>query len=290
MNQSKVGPPVHMGLYTKPRCQVVADLQDNFRVYVDGAMDWSFRGQPGAYGNLIPSLARAFPTARAEAAIGAERRLLRKFRQSHQWLLAKADDIVRVEHIQEGHDLRCLSVMQHYEVPTRLLDWTTNFWVAVYFACASQLNQDAELWAYPRKLFSLQRETDPSLNAFMDQSAEPQLEPIFLSSSESLLIEFAPGNSSRMKAQSAHHTVSSSVLFDHVNSFAEIQKQIVRPSPISRYPIVLHRTVIDATCKEKVLHYIDEEHQINATTIYPDIVGLSRQLRWDLDTYLRQML
>ena len=159
MNQSEIGPSIHMGLYTKPRCRVVADLQDNFRVYIDGAMDWSFRGQPGAYGNLIPSLARAFPTARAEAALGAERRLIREFRQSHQRLLAKADDIVRLEHIQEGHDLRCLSVMQHYEVPTRLLDWTTNFWVAVYFACSSHLDQDAELRAYPRKLFSLQRES-----------------------------------------------------------------------------------------------------------------------------------
>jgi hypothetical protein len=26
-----------------------------------------------------------------------------------------------------GHDMRCLSVMQHYEIPTRLLDWTWQF-------------------------------------------------------------------------------------------------------------------------------------------------------------------
>jgi hypothetical protein len=290
VKQSELGLPIKCGLHTTPRCNVVADLQDYFHRYVDGAEDWAFRGQPGAYGNLVPSLARAFPGARSEAALGAERRLLRQFRESHQRLLTKADEIVRIEHIQEGRDLRCLSVMQHYEVPTRLLDWTTNFWIALYFACSSHLEQDAELWAYRRKLFLSQRETDSSLDAFMNQSAEPPLEPVFLSRSDSLLIEFAPGNSLRMKAQSAHHTASSSVLSDHVHLFAEMYNQMIRQAPLRQNVSLLRRTVIDSACKENVLRYIDEEHQINATTIYPDIIGLSRQLRWDLDTYMRQML
>ena len=290
MEQSELDRIISTGIHTTARCNVVSDLQDLFRSYVDGGTDWAFRGQPGAYQNLVPSLARSFPGGQSEAALGAEKRMLRNFRRSNQQLLARADNIVKVEHIQEGHDLRCLSVMQHYEVPTRLLDWTTNFWIALYFACSSNLKGDAELWAYLRMFFLQQREEDSSLQAFMDQSDDPQVEPAFLSRSDNLLIEFAPGNSSRMKAQSAHHTAGSTVLSDHVQLFIKMRNQLVRRSPNRRNTILLRRTVIDSACKTNVLRYLDEEHQINASSIYPDIVGLTRQLRWDLDTYLGQVL
>jgi hypothetical protein len=40
-----------------------------------------------------------------------------------------------------------LSVMQHYKAPTRLLDWTENLLVALYFAVSADMNEDGELWA-----------------------------------------------------------------------------------------------------------------------------------------------
>lgn len=40
-----------------------------------------------------------------------------------------------------------LCVMQHYRTPTRLLDWTENALVALYFAVSADGSEDGELWA-----------------------------------------------------------------------------------------------------------------------------------------------
>jgi hypothetical protein len=49
-----------------------------------------------------------------------------------------------------------LSLMQHYRVPTRLLDWTESILVALYFAVNESQNVDGQLWALnPNKLNSL---------------------------------------------------------------------------------------------------------------------------------------
>ena len=37
-----------------------------------------------------------------------------------------------------------LCVMQHYRAPTRLLDWSENLLVALYFAVSADLDQDGE--------------------------------------------------------------------------------------------------------------------------------------------------
>jgi hypothetical protein len=41
-----------------------------------------------------------------------------------------------------------LTLMQHYGIPTRLLDWTTNLLVALYFCCNNNQDQDAALFAF----------------------------------------------------------------------------------------------------------------------------------------------
>jgi len=36
--------------------------------------------------------------------------------------------------------------MQHYSVPTRLLDWTESYWIALYFACNESYDTDGKLF------------------------------------------------------------------------------------------------------------------------------------------------
>jgi hypothetical protein len=56
-------------------------------------------------------------------------------------------------HLYEGrmavpdHDnvLEWLALMQHYGAPTRLLDWSYSFWVALFFACENA-HPDASSW------------------------------------------------------------------------------------------------------------------------------------------------
>lgn len=54
---------------------------------------------------------------------------------------------------EENDNLSWLFLMQHHGMPTRLLDWTENILVALFFAINSDLEKDGEIWTlYPTKL------------------------------------------------------------------------------------------------------------------------------------------
>jgi FRG domain len=189
--------------------------------------------------------------------------------------------------IARGLDLRCLSVMQHYEIPTRLLDWSADFWTAVYFACASDPGNNAELWCYDRRMFDTQRSNDPSLNALVDASPLPGQEPqVLLRRDENLIVELDPQITPRMKRQLAHHTVSTNVFADHGPLLFDLQKT---EFPNVGNPQYLHRYIIEDSCKIKGLQFLATSKNITASTVFPDVVGLGRFLRWQFES-LRTML
>jgi hypothetical protein len=249
---------------------------------------WAFRGQPEEHKSLVPSFWREFrgkPKVLSKSSvIEIEQQLMQEFRARYR-KLPRIKEMPAKERLGEGFDLRCLSVMQHYDVPTRLLDWTSNLWVAVYFACASEKEKDAELWFYDRRLFRKQREDDATLASLMDSGTHPPREPPVLDrSGKLLLVEVDPGLTPRMNQQRGHHTVSPDVTADH----AYLLTQQIGATKIDFEPDALGlfgRFVVGKACKNKVLTYLaSRDQKINASTIFPDLVGLGRYLRWELDS------
>ena len=251
----------------------------------DPLANWAFRGQPKAYGTLVPSFQRVFTTKKSVgAAVIIENDLIQTFREHYVKLAGRTPDMPQPGVISEGYDLRCLSVMQHYGVPTRLLDWTGNFWVAVYFACAGHPTDNAELWYYHRTIFQDQTAADPALAALVAPHVDGVLpvheSGILFQRGNSLLAELDFQLTPRMRQQMAHHTVCSDVFADHGPLLLSLDKSGDR----------LHRVLIANSCKEKALRFLEEQMGTTASTIFPDVEGLGRFLHWHLETLVTTIL
>lgn len=284
-------PAFNLTALTSPPVTCVAELIDlfeslHFQDFASGIItQWAFRGQPRDFGTLVPSFQRQFSRRSIGTAEIIERRLIEAFRKHYADLKDRSTDMPRPEQIGLERDLRCLSVMQHYEIPTRLLDWTSNFWTAIYFACASEPGSQAELWCYDRQMFEAQRKNRWELTALMDHSENPGPEPRFLERrNDELIVELDPQITPRMKKQEAHHTVSSDVFGDHAPLIWALHTE--NPTLIPRE---FRRILIDGSCKSKALQFLADEKNITASTIFPDVVGLGRFLRWQFES-LRTML
>lgn len=265
------------------------NLSDHLRLdWADYLQDpsWAFRGQAMCHGTLQPSFARLFKRRSPSVAQLIERELINAFRSHYASLPGRTPDMPQPQQLRGN--LRTLSVMQHYEVPTRLLDWSTNLWTAVYFACASQPGEDAELWAYSRRLFDTQHQQRTDLAALAGRAPEQADEPIFIEiiGGDSQLIETDPRTSPRMLQQKGHHTASSGVFDDHAPLLHALAQEF--PDVEGGRP-PLQRWIIRAGTKDKALRFLAEHRGIDASTLFPDVVGLGRYLHWQLDA-LRTML
>ncbi len=278
---------------TPSSLKTVADIID-FRetlehsdVRVAPSGEWAYRGQPKDFNELTPSFQRQFSKKSIGTARIIEERLISAFRGHYNNLPDRSLDMPSFGQIDVGHDLRCLSVMQHYEIPTRLLDWTVDFWTAVYFACSNDPTDNAELWFYRRSIFIEQRNKDTTLMPLVDPSPNPPLEPTLLALGTPMIVELDPRITPRMRQQFAHHTVSTNVFSDHAVLIRVLDAAITPvDGPSSRFG----RVLIDASCKAKALQFLTDSLNVNAGTIFPDVVGLGRFLRWQFDSLRTMML
>ncbi|WP_213954364.1 FRG domain-containing protein [Variovorax sp. dw_954] len=107
-----------------------------------------YRGIGSVAHTLVPSLFRHPNLRNIEELITIEAKMLEDFRR--QGVLMPSELAVH----GDDNDLRALFYMQHYSVPTRLLDWSNNPFIALYFALTSAhpdnspagYSHDAAVW------------------------------------------------------------------------------------------------------------------------------------------------
>jgi hypothetical protein len=122
-----------MGLFPDTPVSSLAEFVTTLATIRTKPILW-FRGQPRANYGLVPSLARL-----GGDWLAAERTMRSRFEQNASALVP----------VMQRSDWDWMLLMQHYGVPTRLLDWSENPLVALYFATVGSTydrRYDGALW------------------------------------------------------------------------------------------------------------------------------------------------
>ncbi len=191
-------------------------IEEAVKIATNCTRSW-YRGHSRVIGELVPRLFRHkfYDPMVKNFRPALETEIIELFKRNAPMLSSKPtpDDRDR---------LGWLSMMQHFKVPTRMLDWTENALLALYFTVAEDIKCDGELWIlFPQKLnlYSIDYEGFPiygensALNFFATQ-------PYYLDTEKALANEvglkqppkgplaFYPKHiSTRMIAQSSVFTI-----------------------------------------------------------------------------------
>ena len=112
--------------------------QETFEPRSKKKQEWIFRGHRDAGWNLETTLERAVKTfeIKTKDIPKIEGGLLRRFKRQYH----------HSEKTEPRNIMEWLALMQHYGAPTRLLDWTFSFFVALYFA-VEDADSECAVWA-----------------------------------------------------------------------------------------------------------------------------------------------
>lgn len=139
-----------------------------------------------------------------------------------------------------------LSIAQHTGLPTRLLDWTHNPLVAVFFAVSENINMDGAIYVYKPKKQVLHEKFNP----FEIKTDIGMYHP--------------STSSNRLANQLGHFTIhklpSNSLNDDTKDGYLE-------------------KLIIPSKFKNELVHLINH-YGINYLTLFPDLEGLAKHLSW----------
>lgn len=153
---------------------------------------------------------------------------------------------------RENHtDWELLAIAQHTGLPTRLLDWTQNPLVAVFFAVANDLEKDGAVFIYKANFRVITEKVSP------------------FNLSENILLYIANASSQRIANQFGHFT---------------IHKNATIPLNENTQDGYLEKLIIPAELKKEISHMLNH-YGISYLTLFPDLEGLSKHLGWFIKNY-----
>ena len=193
---------------------------------------FAYRGVSDAKYDLIPKAGRVANSLPRKELEAVEKRLLDEF---------KARAVPRLVY-QPSDDWEWLFLAQHHGVPTRLLDWTQNPFIAAYFACRSRKKCDSAVYAMPTwSANTVDRNECPDPFSLRDVL---MVRPVHISL--------------RISVQSGIFTI--------------------HPAPQESYaPEFTTKIVIKASARDDIYDILADQG-INEASLFPDLDGLAREL------------
>lgn len=120
------------------KIQNVSDFLKEIKKINNNDSKFFYRGQPENYETMLPSLLRK------SIYKDNEKKLIEGFLTRDPDLFANSEN-----------NFDSLALMQHHQLPTRLLDLTTNPLVALYFSCEGLEEKDGVIFAFSDKINKL---------------------------------------------------------------------------------------------------------------------------------------
>ena len=182
---------------------------------------------------------------------------------------------------EEINHLEWLFIMQHYGCPTRLLDWSQNILVALYFIVKSNFKKDGELWIIEPEIlneiskrdFKIANTSDPYVKQLASQAFLRNDEESF---TDNLVIKhpvalFPPMRFPRMINQSSVFTI-------HPFPDKEFDVEYDSLSAALGGGEFIFKYKIPSICKKKLLSNLSALG-INEHTLFPNLDSLSKSIK-----------
>ena len=201
-----------------------------------------FRGQSSNF-PLLPSICRKDPKVDTT---DVEIKMLEDFKRRSPLLITKTF----------SSDWEWLIYAQHFGLKTRLLDWTSNPLVALWFACKDQsVSNDSSY------LYILSCNDDMQVDLTKNQTPFDRTKTKILRPTL---------NNERIIAQSGWFTAHK--FSQSANCFVNLEKNADMKSSVTKLEI-------PSQFKEKLLKKLSM-FGVNNRTVFPDVNGLSMHLNW----------
>lgn len=229
---------------------------------------WIFRGQHDASWDLESSLHRTFEEAKAIHRIGTNKeKSLNKY--EHEKVMIDrfmCSAHLYLNNVPNKEDiLSWLSLMQHHGAPTRLLDFTFSYYVALYFALE---NGDGNAAVYCINHQAIKNADDEEF----DEKRSEMYANIFDKSNNTdvpFLLAFEPNFSNqRLLSQQGLVVATNSLDYTHEESFIVYE---LDDNDVLKF-------IIPKKLRYSGLKILNQMN-INSTNIYPGLDGFCRSLR-----------
>lgn len=241
-----------------------------------------YRGQGNYRKNiLIPGVMRRSKTSEGEN-IG-------EYSQLEYNILADfiSDGCRYIMDIPTNNLIAWMEIAQHFGAPTRLLDFTENPLVALYFACSNLIDTNASVWivnesAYNETYFGSQILFPTKTNGLIDGIVDGEVMRINKGVSEGCSqypVIYRPAyREERMSAQSSVFMLWGSKRASLTDMVTEEQHMIFDSEPQNRKSGILCYFEIPKSCKKQILSQLSELG-VNEKFIFPGLDGVGKYIK-----------